>query len=150
MHNPDRDREHEWLGHVQAVGLVISPRVLSERGLASAHQTAADTALAAELLADKGPALRDAWGFVQRVLDWRPEQVAGAPGGPPLPDELRVHLAESDTWLEPHWAVAKPGGGWQLLVRLEGMGVAPDTRARCRAGRRRRISGSSACCARTP
>src|SRR5690242_6434058 len=117
MQNPDRDREHEWLGHVQPVGLVISPRVLTERGLASPLQTAADTALAAELLADKGPALRDPWEFAQRVLGWQAEQIAGSPGGSALPGELRVHLPESDTWLEPQWAVAKPGGGWQLLVR---------------------------------
>jgi hypothetical protein len=62
------------------------------------------------------------------ILGWPAEQVAGAPGGRPLPDELRKDVAESATLLEPHWAVAKPGGGWQLLARIEAPGIEPERR----------------------
>ena len=57
--------------------------------------------------------------------------VAGAPGGPSLPDNLSLRLPEHDTTLAPDWAVAERAGDdqpWQLLVRLEKAGVDPDQR----------------------
>jgi N-6 DNA Methylase len=125
----DKIRDLEWLGHVQPVGLVVSPRVLAELGLAPAYQTPADTEQAAVLLGpEDGPALPDAWAFLRDILGWPADRVAGAPGGPPIEDGLRIDLAESATVLEPHWAVAKPGGGWQLLVRIEAAGIEPEKR----------------------
>ena len=40
---PIGDPNLEWLGHVQPVGLVVAPRVLTEIGLIPAEQTRADT-----------------------------------------------------------------------------------------------------------
>jgi hypothetical protein len=124
------DPDLEWLDHVQPIGLVVAARLLKELGLAPALQTRADNAAVAELLDDdrEKPALPDPWAFAERILEWPAARVAGAPGGPPLPDELFVTLPEHDTVLEPHWVVAGLDGGWQLLVRIEAAGVKPDMR----------------------
>lgn len=131
MADPRRfDPDLEWLDHVRPVGLVVAASLLKELGLAPALQTRADNAAIAELLDDdrENPALADPWAFAERILEWPAARVAGAPGGPPLPDELFIKLPEHDTVLEPHWAVAGLGGGWQLLVRIEAAGVKPDGR----------------------
>ncbi|MCZ7657704.1 MAG: N-6 DNA methylase [Xanthobacteraceae bacterium] len=126
-----RDPDLEWLDHVQPVGLVVSPLVLKELGLAPARQTQADSAQVAELIGEDTdePGLRDPWAFVRDVLGWEARNVAGSPGGPPLPEALVLRLPEHDTTLAPSWAVAAPGGdSWQLLVRIEPAGVDPDRR----------------------
>jgi hypothetical protein len=123
--NPDLD----WLGHVQPIGLVVSPRVLTELGLVPAYQTPSETAEVAALLAEDGPALRDPWAFARDILGWPAERVAGLPDGQPLPDDLRRDVTESATTLELHWAVAtQDQSGWQLLVRIEAPGIAPEAR----------------------
>lgn len=124
------DPNLEWLGHVQPVGLVISPAVLAQHDLIPEEQTAADSRAAADLLstAEKGPILLDPWTFFTRILGWNAAQVAGAPGDPDLPEDLSVRLPENETTLAPHWAIAAPDGGWQMLVRLEDPGVEPDKR----------------------
>ncbi|TAY24713.1 hypothetical protein ELH92_18925 [Rhizobium ruizarguesonis] len=45
-----------------------------------------------------------------------------------MPDELVLRIEESDIEIAPHWAVADPDGGWQMLVRVEAAGVDPDGR----------------------
>jgi hypothetical protein len=45
-----------------------------------------------------------------------------------LPGHLFVRVEESDTELLPHWAVTEPEKGWQILVRIERPGVAPEKR----------------------
>ena len=129
--DPELLAHQEWLGYLQPVGLVVAPRVLGHLGLTPPQQTAVDTEAFKELLArsDDGPALKEPWELFERVLGWPADMMAGRPAGPKLPDELHLHLAESDTVLEPHWAVAKPDrDGWQLLVRLEGPRIEPDAR----------------------
>ncbi|MBI5162752.1 MAG: N-6 DNA methylase [Magnetospirillum sp.] len=127
-----RDPDLEWLDHVQPVGLVVAPSLIKELGLTPTLQTQLDNAVVAETLSDddEGPALIDPWAFAERVLGWTAPFVAGAPGGPNLPEELVVRLPEYDTTLEPHWAVKAAGqaAGWQMLVRIEPDGVDPDTR----------------------
>lgn len=124
-----RDPDLEWLDHVRPTGLVLSPTVIKERTLVPERQTQADTAQVADRLAeDDGPALADPWSFVETVLGWNARYVAGAPGGPTLPDDLTVAVPEHDTVLEPDWAVKgfDADAPWQLLVRLEPPGVDPD------------------------
>jgi hypothetical protein len=84
------DPNLEWLGHVQPIGLVVAPAVLSRHGLVPEEQGRADTEAATALLAesDDGRALADPWAFFSQILGWRPAQVAGAPGGPELPEDL--------------------------------------------------------------
>ncbi|HEY8124156.1 MAG TPA: DNA methyltransferase [Methylocystis sp.] len=128
------DMNEEWLGHVQPVGLVVAPAVLARHGLNPETQTRGDTEAARELISAKDDgagdsrALRNPWAFFQEIFGWRAARVAGAPGGPALPDDLSLKVEESDTEIAPHWAVAAPNGGWQILVRIEAAGVEPDTR----------------------
>ena len=129
-----RDPDLEWLDHVQPVGLVVAPSVLKELGLTPLYQSPVDTAEAAEHLNldEAGAALPDPWAFVEKVLGWNAAHVAGAPGGPELPDTLVVSLPEQATALPPTWAVAElgqTGQSWQLLVRIEAAGIEPDGRA---------------------
>jgi hypothetical protein len=130
-----RDPDLEWLDHVPPVGLVVAPSLLKELGLPPVRQTPIDTGLVGELIGSElsKPSLSDPWAFVEQVLGWEAHYVAGAPGGPAIPDELLVALPEHGTTLRPTWAVAELGVGeaehpWQLLVRIEAPGVDPDGR----------------------
>ena len=119
------DPDLDWLLHADPVGLVVAPRVLRDLDLVPQRQGAMDTAEAAAAIGER---LSSFWRIAE-ILGWPVDRVAGAPGGPDMPDSLRYHLAESDTLLEPHLAVALPEGpGWQLLVRHEAAGIGPDTR----------------------
>jgi hypothetical protein len=124
------DLNAEWIGNVQPVGLVLAESVLARHGLNPAEQTRADSEALRALLAngDQTPALPDPWAFFTQILGWRAKQVAGAPGGPAVPPDLSVRAEESDADLTPHWAVTDPDKGWQILVRLEGVGVDPEQR----------------------
>ncbi|MDB5541250.1 MAG: Methylase [Devosia sp.] len=124
------DPNVEWLGHVQPVGLVVSPVVLADRGQNPAEQTRFDSDEVKALLSgDEGePALADTWAFFNQILGWRPAQVAGTNGGAPMPHELSLRIEESDIDIAPTWAVCQPGGGWQLLVAVEARGIPPDAR----------------------
>jgi N-6 DNA Methylase len=128
-----RDPALEWLDHVQPVGLVVAPAVLKDLILEPTPQSQIDSA-EVDLLIDPDPAkpaLPDPWAFAETILGWEARMVAGAPGGPALPDSLSLRLPEHDTTLSPDWVVGDPSGGeqpWQLLVRLEGPGVDPDQR----------------------
>src|SRR4051812_14969459 len=124
------DPNDEWLGHVQPVGLVIAPVVLARYGLNPEEQTRADTEAVRALLSinEDGPALPEPWTFFQQVLGWRAAEVAGTPTGPKLPDDLSLRVEESDTEIAPHWAVRDPSKGWQILVRIEALGIKPDER----------------------
>jgi hypothetical protein len=132
MADPPRfDPDLEWLDLVRPIGLVVAPSLLKELGLSPELQTRTDNAAVGELLSpedEEGPALPDPWSFAERVLGWPSAHVAGARGGPTLPDDLCKVLPEYDTVLEPHWAVAGLDAGWQLLVRIEGPGIGPDAR----------------------
>ena len=129
----NRDPDLEWLDHVQPVGLVVASSLLKELGLSPLRQTPIDTGAVAELLARDASkrALPDPWAFAEKILGWEARHVAGAPGGPAIPDELLVSLPEHATTLQPTWAVAELGDGeqrWQLLVRVEAAGIDPDAR----------------------
>lgn len=146
----DTDPKEDWLGYTRPVGLVVAPLVLRNLGLVPEPQTRADSEAVRALLtkredgptsADRedGPALADPWAFFANILGWRTARVAGAPGGPAVPDALSVRIEESDTELRPDWAVAAvrddtapadagPAADWQILVRIEAAGVLPDAR----------------------
>lgn len=117
------DREFEWLNQAQRIGLVVTRSVLSELNLPPEQQTQADTATAAEFISDSRdePALKDVWGFFERVLNWPQCHVAGAPGGPALPAQVSISLPDLHTLLEPSWAVmdSEDDGKPCLLVRIE-------------------------------
>jgi hypothetical protein len=119
------DPNLEWLGHVQPTGLVVAPTVLARHGLTPLQQTRADS----EAVAETPLTLADPWPFFATILDWPAAFVAGSPGGPPVPDDLCAVLPDAATTLAPTWAVATPERtGWQMLVRIEAPGIAPDAR----------------------
>ena len=129
----NRDPDLEWLDHVQPVGLVVAPSLLKDLGLSPIRQSPIDTGAVAELIEQDitKPTLPDPWAFAEQILGWEVRHVAGAPGGPAIPDELLVSLPEHATTLKPTWAVAELGEEeqrWQLLVRVEAAGVDPDAR----------------------
>ena len=126
----NRDPDLEWLDLIRPTGLVLSPTVIKERGLVPERQTAADSAAFAACLSEEGPALPEPWRLFAEILGWDAGFVAGAPGGPTLPDDLAFAVPEHDTTLFPDWAVQGFGedAPWQLLVRLEPAGVDPDRR----------------------
>ena len=149
------DRDTDWLMLAPPVGLVVSALALKEMRLVAARQTPVDTVASREHIEedDEKPALADPWAFFSQVLGWRPQDVAGATGGPPIPEHLVIRLTDLGTTLEPTWAVraakgAEDGPTHQLLVRIEDRGVRPTPRRPSMAGRRRRSSGSSVCCER--
>jgi hypothetical protein len=122
--------EHEWLGHVQPTGLVVSTLVLDELSLVPQPQDAVDTAQFAEVLSETGgPLLPDAWALLRDVLKWPEAMVAGLPGTDPIPVELCFSLADHETLLQPTYALKGPRDeGWQLLVRVEDHEIEPDKR----------------------
>ena len=118
---------HDWLGYLQPNGLVVVPAVLTRLGLWPEPQGPADTAKVAAALA--GLATGDVFALFRDVLGWTPDRVAGAPGGPPLPDTLVRSLRDGETLLAPSWAVQAAGGGvHQLLVRIEAPDLVLDRR----------------------
>jgi hypothetical protein len=127
-----RDPDFEWLDMLQPTGLVVGRNLLRDLGLVPERQTQVQSGEAKAFIEEDTdqPALTDPWGFVSNVLGWEARNVAGSPGGPPLPDELTVRLPEHETTLAPTWAVRELGTGerlWQLLVRID-TGIDPDKR----------------------
>lgn len=122
--------EHEWLGHVQPTGLVVSTLVLDELSLVPQPQDAVDTAQFAEVLDETGgPLLPDAWALLRDVLKWPEAMVSGLPSTDAIPVELFHSLADHETLLEPSYALKGPRGeGWQLLIRVEDRDIEPDKR----------------------
>src|SRR5713101_3327877 len=114
---PVTDLNEEWLGHVQPVGLVVAPVVLARHGLNPETQTRADSEEVRKLIAPKEDgasakntdprALKDPWAFFEKILGWRATLVAGAPNGPPLPEDLSLRVDESVTEIAPHWAAVE-------------------------------------------
>lgn len=126
-----RDPDLEWLDLVQPTGLVLSRTVIKERTLVPERQTQTDTAAVGTYLGpEDGPALADPWAFVETVLGWQARYVAGAPGGPSLPNDLTIAVPEHETVLAPEWAVTgfDADAPWQLLVSLLAAAVDPDRR----------------------
>lgn len=121
------DRRHDWLGYLQPTGLVVAPAVLARLGLWPEPQGPAHNSRVAEALARL--ATGDAFALFRDVLNWAPDRVAGAPGGPSLPETLTRSLRDGETLLAPTWAVcAAAGDAFQLLVRIEEPQIVLDRR----------------------
>ncbi len=108
------DETTEWLNYLQPEGLVVGPNVLRDKGLTPIRQTPLDTKAVAEALElssdarredDKFFILRNAWGFLERILGWPEHLVAGSPSGPAVPVDLTRVVPEHETLLTPDMAV---------------------------------------------
>ena len=71
---------------------------------------------------DEDPILPDLPAFCLQVLGWEASDIAGAPGGPELPDSLAVSLPEYGEVLSPTYAVPDPDrtGEWLMLIKTDG------------------------------
>jgi hypothetical protein len=128
-----------WLGFVQPVGMVVSPAALLAAQVildenAAPLQRALRAFLERTFKPDRHGDLPDSVhipdfpAFTREILGWEPGDLAGAPGGPPLPDELTVVLPEFEDRLTPTFAVPDPDqpGSWLLLVQTLFPGTALD------------------------
>lgn len=122
----------EWLDHVQREGLVFARPILDELGISPVQQNRADSEeIAAFLTGGRDePAVADHLDFMQTVLGWPISRMAGAIGGPPLPDLAILALPELDTVLSANIALIDPRSDdlVLLLVRTEAPGTDPDAR----------------------
>jgi hypothetical protein len=114
--NPVLAAHKEWIGYLQPVGLVVSP-----------HALLAAQAVVSELVSEPQQRLRalarpfDLPTLTTELLGWRPADLAGGPGGPPLPDDLAHPLPEYGETLRPTFAVPDPSAPhtrpWLLLIQ---------------------------------
>jgi hypothetical protein len=118
----ERDTHTAWLGLIQPVGLVVSPpallqaQVVPDRNVYPLQQ--ALEAVVDRPAGDDGePLLLDVPRFFTEVLGWAAADLAGAPGGPALPDALCVPLVDHGETLRPNFvALDGMGDGRALLL----------------------------------
>ena len=123
----------DWLGFLQPVGLVVSPLALS-KAQAVVNRNILPVQQALQTLVRKDAEERaylEPGGFptfAQQVLGWEPGDLWGAPGAPPLPDDLPLPLPDYGETLEPTYAVPDPDrpGRFLLLVKELPTGAALD------------------------
>jgi hypothetical protein len=122
----------EWLDHVQREGLVFARPILEDLGISPIQQTRFDSQeVAAHLASTRDePAVADPLGFLQSALGWPVSRLAGAPGGPSLPELATLALPELDTVLFADLALidTRAEDRVLLLVRSEDPGIDPDAR----------------------
>jgi hypothetical protein len=150
------DRElqlhRDWINALQPTGLVVSPPALAHAGAWPDKNILAQQQALLELLPPpeeraKGRqhvVLRDFTGFATDVLGWSPSKLAGASGGPPLPDALKHHLVDYHETLRPTFAVpavrsanaaADDGRDWLMLIEELPVGTPLDEKGDEVAGR---------------
>ncbi|HRI49663.1 MAG TPA: N-6 DNA methylase [Pseudomonadota bacterium] len=123
----------DWLGFLQPVGLVVSPLALS-KAQAVVNRNILPVQQALQTLVRKDAEERaylEPGGFpafAQQVLGWEPGDLWGAPGAPPLPDDLPLPLPDYGETLEPTYAVPDPDrpSRFLLLVKELPTGAALD------------------------
>ncbi len=133
--DPEREAHKSWLGLVQPVGLVVSPpalvkaQVVLDKNVIAAQQAFQSVVVRpASVHDDADPVLLDFPRFAAEVLGWSPADLAGAPGGPPLPDSLAVALPDHGETLRPTHAVidGMAGGKVLMLVQVVERGLSLD------------------------
>ncbi|NOT26726.1 MAG: N-6 DNA methylase, partial [Acidobacteria bacterium] len=104
---PELAVHKEWLGQIQQIGLVVSPHVLAKHnvGINRQQSLATQTKLLEITSGAEEPRVNTFLEFVTEVLEWPADLLAGAPGGPDLPESLTVALPEYDDRLSPNYAI---------------------------------------------
>ena len=135
-YDPELRAHRDWLGLLQPAGLVVSPPALV-RAQAVPSQNVAELQQqflsvvehppGSQSVTDE-PALTNLPAFFQTVLGWSLDDIAGASGGPPLPDGLELVLPDFNETLRPTYvAVDSMGdGGPLMLVQAVARGTALD------------------------
>ena len=124
-YDPELRAHRDWLGLLQPVGLVVSPPALvraqavPSQNVAELQQellSVVERAPGSESVTDE-PALTNLPAFFQTVLGWSLDDIAGASGGPPLPDGLELVLPDFNETLRPTYvAVDNMGDGSPLML----------------------------------
>lgn len=130
------DRElrvhRDWIGLLQPVGLVVSPPALSEaqafpdKNILREQRALLSLVIPAsaedeERRARERPLLPLRFeDLATKVLGWKPNKLAGSPGGPALPERLEVILPELGETLRPTYAVPalrEDETEWMMLIQ---------------------------------
>src|SRR6478736_87652 len=130
--DPEREAHKAWLGLVQPVGLVVSPpalikaQVVLDKNVIQIQQALLRVVCQPTSVGDDAdPVLLDFPRFATEVLGWSLVDLAGASGGPHLPDVLAVALPDYGETLRPTYAAldAMAEGKVLLLVQLAERGI---------------------------
>ena len=132
-YDPELRAHKDWLGLLQPVGLVVSPPALV-KAQAVPSQNVAE--LQQQLLSvvehppgsksvTDEPALTNLPAFFQTVLGWSLDDIAGASGGPPLPEGLELVLPDFNETLRPTFVAVDSMGDGRPLMLVQA--VARDT-----------------------
>ena len=124
-YDPELRAHRDWLGLLQPVGLVVSPpamvkaQAVPSQNVAELQQdllSVVERAPGAASVTDE-PALTNLPAFFQTVLGWSLDDIAGASGGPPVPDGLELVLPDFNETLRPTYvAVDSMGDGSPLML----------------------------------
>ena len=115
-YDPTLRAHQEWLGYIQPVGLVVSPAALVAAGCVPDRNVSAKQETLRGLLTGDPLRLLDFPSFTREFLGWQEGDLAGAPGGPPLPESLSVALPNEHDTLRPTWAVPDPDAAGRFLL----------------------------------
>ncbi len=135
--DPELRVHKDWLGLLQPVGLVVSPPALVK---AQAVPTQNVAELQQRFIAvvdnppesvwgdDDEPNISDLVRFFVDVLGWSTDDIAGAPGGPPMPDNIELILPDYNETLRPSFVVVDSMGASDplMLVQVLPRGAAMD------------------------
>lgn len=122
--SPEQLAHEQWLGYIQPEGLVVSiPALLEARAHVNQNQLPRHRALLEFLPKDRdGQPVGELPGFLpfaESVLGWSRADIAGAPGGPDLPQSLHFYLRDYAETLRPKYAVRdcnQNDSDWLLLI----------------------------------
>jgi hypothetical protein len=125
-YDPEREAHKSWLGLVQPTGLVVSPpalikaQVVLDKNVLPVQQALQGVVVRpASVYGDADPVLLDFPRFATEVLGWSPQDLAGAPGGPPVSDALAVALPDYGETLRPSFAALDGMGDGKVLLLVQ-------------------------------
>ena len=122
--SPEQLAHEQWLGYIQPEGLVVSiPALLEARAHINQNQLPRHRAFLEFLPKDRdGQPIGELPGFLpfaESVLGWSRADIAGAPGGPDLPESLQFYLRDYAETLRPKYAVRdfnQDDSDWLILI----------------------------------
>jgi hypothetical protein len=128
------DIHKRWLGFLQPVGLVVSPpalakcQVIPNKNVAEIQQDLQGMITQSDF-GDDDVSIEDFPKFATQILGWEAGDIAGAPGGPSLPDALEYNLVDYGEVLTPDYAVLDQRSkdkNWLMLVKMVETGTSLD------------------------
>ena len=126
-HDPRDLKLHKaWIGLLQPVGLVVSPPALLKASAVPSENLAEliaklEHAILPSDIEDREPGIVDLPKFLESVLDWQPEDLAGTPDGPEIPEGLELVLPEYDEVLRPTFVAVDGMGDGEPLMLIQAL-----------------------------